>query len=47
MPNLYGRGRPRKATTDNPGPSKEGEYRMRNRKTGEIDYIGETYNLKR
>ena len=43
MANPYKPGRPRK---DDP-PAKPGEYRWRNKKTGEIDYVGETNNLKR
>ena len=39
----YGRGRPSKK----PPPSKPGEYRLRNKKTGKHDYIGETNDLKR
>lgn len=40
---LYKQGRPRKKD-----PSSEpGEYRFTNKESGEIDYIGETNNLKR
>ena len=40
---LYKPGRPSRQDP----PQKPGEYRWRNKKTGEIDYIGETNNLKR
>jgi excinuclease UvrABC nuclease subunit len=39
----YRPGRPLKCDP----PCAPGEYRFRNRKTGKIDYIGETNNLKR
>jgi hypothetical protein len=39
----YKPGRPLKCEP----PCAPGEYRFRNRKTGKIDYIGETNNLKR
>lgn len=43
MAPLYKPGRPSKKTP----PSKPGEYRWINKETGEIDYYGETNNLKR
>lgn len=43
MAYLYKPGRPSKKEA----PAKPGEYRWRKRETGEIDYVGETNNLKR
>ena len=43
MAKLFKPGRPSKQ----PPPEKPGLYRWRNRETGDIDYIGETSNLKR
>lgn len=39
---IFKRGRPSKKSP----PEKPGIYRWRNRETGDIDYIGETSNLK-
>lgn len=43
MAHLYKPGRPSKQ----PPPEKPGEYRWINKETGEVDYYGETNNLKR
>lgn len=43
MAELYKKGRPSRKDP----PEKPGEYRFRNKETNEIDYIGETSNLKR
>lgn len=43
MAQLYKPGRPSKQEP----PEKPGIYRWRNKETGDIDYIGETNNLKR
>lgn len=42
MAGLYKPGRPSKREP----PEKPGEYRYRNKETGEVEYIGETSNLK-
>ena len=43
MANIYNSGRPSRQSPQNV----PGEYRWRNKKTNEIDYVGETKDLKR
>ena len=40
---IFKRGRPSQQTP----PAKSGLYYLRNKRTGDVDYVGETSNLKR